>query len=137
MFLKFAFVVSLKFLNTHLPVECFQNLNRCGAVHCACDKCKRSKRNFYFTRQLLSYAWQAKLDHNARERLVLGGLHIKHYMGHEVAVTTTKHFTNRPWYLRLYLHSFSLIRWLLLNFHLFIKVKYHLNNFLQFHKMSH
>ena len=28
--------------------------------------------------------------------LVLGGLHIKHYMGHEVAVTTTKHFTNRP-----------------------------------------
>ena len=28
--------------------------------------------------------------------LVLGGLHKKHYMGHEVAVTTTKHFTNRP-----------------------------------------
>ena len=28
--------------------------------------------------------------------LVLGGLHIKHYMEHEVAVTTTKHFTNRP-----------------------------------------
>ena len=41
--------------------------------------------------------------------LVLGGLHIKHYMGHEVAVTTTKHFTNRPWYLGLYLPSFSLL----------------------------
>ena len=40
---------------------------------CACDKCKRSKRNFCFTRQLLSYAWQAKLDHNARERARFGG----------------------------------------------------------------
>ena len=33
MFLKFAFVVSLRFLNSHSPVECFQNLNRCGGVH--------------------------------------------------------------------------------------------------------
>ena len=69
MFLKFAFVFSLKFLNTHLPVECFQNLNRCAGVHVT--NAKEAKETS--VSQGSFYAWQAKLDHNARERARFGG----------------------------------------------------------------
>ena len=105
MFLEFAFVVSLKFLNTLLPDESFQNLNRCGVCMWQMQK-KQKKLLFHKAAFMLDKQnWTIMLENG----LVLGGLHIKHYMGHEVAVTTTKHFTNRPWYLGLYLPSFSLL----------------------------
>ena len=93
MFLEFAFVVSLKFLNKLLPDESFQNLNRCGGVHVTNAKKKQKKLLFHKAAVMLDKQnWTIMLENG----LVLGGLHIKHYMGHEVAVTTTKHFTNRP-----------------------------------------
>ena len=66
MFLEFAFVVSLKFLNMHLPVKCFQNRKKMWGVHVTnAEETSVSQGSFY--------AWQAKLDHNARERARFGG----------------------------------------------------------------